>query len=159
LPKVGSTDRGTWNRIKVVPFKTRWADNDKGTVLNYCDVLVKKAGGDILSWMIEGARQYLAAGCKLPEPLVMRAASEEYKTSEDWFQSFTDEYCKIGPDYRIRARELYEQYRYWAKTNGEYFRRRNDFYVALEEHGYSFVIPQNVKTYVGITTINGLGFG
>jgi P4 family phage/plasmid primase-like protien len=159
LPKVGSTDGGTWNRIKVVPFKAKWADNGKGTVLNYCDVLVTKAGGDILSWMIEGARQYFAAGCKLSEPLVMQAASAEYKTSEDWFQNFIDDCCKTGPNYRIRTQELYEHYRYWAKTNGEYIRRRNDFYTALEGNGYSIIIPQNIKTCVGIMVTSGLGFG
>lgn len=160
LPKVGSTDGGTLNRIKVVPFTTKWFDNDTGTILNYCDVLVTRAGGDILSWVIEGARQYLAAGCKLPEPLVMQAATAEYKTSEDWLQNFIGDCCIVAPEKRIKAKELYDRYRYWGKTNGEYIRSRNDFFAAIKEHGYEFIAPQNIKTCVGITigVQSGLGF-
>lgn len=47
LPRVGSTDNGTWRRIIVIPFNAV-IQNDN-TIQNYGDYLVEKAGGAILA--------------------------------------------------------------------------------------------------------------
>ena len=50
LPRVGSTDAGTWRRLTVVPFQA--VISERSGVQNYGEVLAKEAGGAILAWAI-----------------------------------------------------------------------------------------------------------
>ena len=54
LPKVGSSDKGTWRRLILIPFMAKLPD--QGHVKNYAAYLVQQAGGAILKWIIEGQK-------------------------------------------------------------------------------------------------------
>lgn len=57
LPRVGAIDKGTWRRLIVIPFNAKIEENND--IKNYADYLYEKAGGSILSWIIEGARKVI----------------------------------------------------------------------------------------------------
>lgn len=148
LPRVGSTDEGTWRRLLVVPFNAVIPPG-KG-VQNFADVLVKEAGGAILSWAIEGAVNFVRNGFKLDVPDVVSEATEAYRQREDWLTNFINERCVRGPNAREGARALYLEYRAWAEESGEYIRRENDFSEAMMKAGYQKIYPQNRKTWQGL---------
>lgn len=55
LPRVGANDDGIWRRLIVIPFNAKiTGDSDRK---NYADFLYENAGGDVLSWIIEGAEK------------------------------------------------------------------------------------------------------
>ncbi|MBO4886466.1 MAG: amidohydrolase family protein, partial [Clostridia bacterium] len=58
LPKVGTNDKGTWDRLVVVPFLANFRGM-KGEVKNYADHLFEHCGGAVLTWIIEGARRFI----------------------------------------------------------------------------------------------------
>lgn len=89
LPRVGSTDDGTWRRLLVIPFNAV-IPPEKG-VQNYAEVLAKEAGGAILSWAIEGAVNFVRNGFKLDVPDVVAEATEAYRQREDWLTNFINE--------------------------------------------------------------------
>lgn len=148
LPRVGSTDNGTWRRLIVVPFN---ATIPAGTgIQNYADVLVKEAGGAILSWAIEGVANFVRNGFRLQIPEVVEEATEAYREREDWLTNFINERCIREPNARVGAADLYREYREWAESTGDYVRRLNDFDTTMEAAGFQKIRPKNRKAWLGL---------
>ena len=156
MPRVGSTDDGTWRRIRVVPFNTRIS---KG-IPNYGEKLVNEAGPAILAWAIQGAMMFVENGYMLPLPEVVEEATEEYRQRENWLENFLEECCIMEPDARAPAGELYQTYREWAQRSGDYVRRDVEFSDAMAGKGFVKITPKNRKTWVGlrIDTAKKYGF-
>lgn len=149
LPRVGSTDPGTWRRLIVVPFRATIPTQE--TRSNYGDTLVQQAGPSILSWAIEGAVNFAHNGYRLQMPDVVEEVTEAYRGQEDWLSNFIIECCTRGADRRTGAAELYQEYRAWAQRSGDYVRRLPDFNTAMEAAGFHKIAPGNRKTWVGLS--------
>lgn len=146
LPRVGSTDEGTWRRLKVVPFNSRIARG----IPNYAEKLVEEAGPAILAWAIQGAMMFAQNGYRLPVPEVVEEATDEYRQRENWLENFLEECCVMEPDARAPAGELYKEYREWAQRSGDYVRRDVEFSDAMAGKGFQKITPKNRKTWVGL---------
>ena len=149
LPRVGSTDNGTWRRLTVVPFQA--VISERNGVQNYAEVLARDAGQAILSWAIEGAGNFIRNGCKLDIPDAVEEATDAYRQREDWLNSFLEERCVRDENARTAARALYMEYRSWASDSGEFIRRENDFSAAMEGMGFRKVKISGKPTYKGIS--------
>lgn len=132
LPKVGSNDKGTWRRIVVAPFHVEI----KNPRTDYIDDLLEKSGGAILHWMIEGAKRYVENGFKYPKCKAVESAKDLYKEENDWIDHFITDRCVKGPNEREKSSILYQNYREWAGSNGEYVRNNRDFSKALSQDGF-----------------------
>lgn len=135
LPKVGTTDKGTWDRLVVIPFNAniRGGSDD---VKNYAEYMVEHAGGAILSWMIEGARKLIAADFRIVPPECVKQAIAAYRADNDWLNNFLAECCETGKAYKMKSGELYSEYRSHCLSTGEYTRSAADFKTALTNAGY-----------------------
>lgn len=151
LPRVGSSDLGTWRRLTVVPFR---AEIPQG-IPNYAQTLVEKAGSDILSWAIEGARQFLEAGCVLHPPEAVDRATREYQAQEDWLGRFLAEGYSPPPGGRVGARELYQSYRDWAQGNGEYPRSERTFAEEMKGRGFGKHVCHGRMVYDNLQAVRG----
>ena len=149
LPRVGSTDPGTWRRLIVVPFRATIPTQE--TRSNYGDTLVQQAGPSILAWAIEGAVNFARNGYQLQTPDVIEEVTKSYRGQEDWLSNFITECCTRGADRRTGAAELYQEYRAWAQRSGDYVRRLPDFNTAMEAAGFHKIAPGNRKTWVGLS--------
>ena len=149
LPRVGSTDNGTWRRLTVVPFQA--VIPEKEGVQNYAEVLARDAGGAILSWAVEGAGNFIRNGCKLDIPDAVEKATDAYRQREDWLNGFLEERCVRDENARTAARALYLEYRSWASDSGEFVRRENDFSAAMEGMGFRKVKISGKPTYKGVS--------
>lgn len=135
LPKVGSLDKGTWRRLTVIPFRAEITpDND---IKNYTEYLVENCSGAVLQWMIDGARMFVEAGCRYTEPECVRIAKEEYRSDSDWLTHFLEECCEIDKKNSCKSGELYQEYRRYADSIGEYRRSPQDFVKALKQENYT----------------------
>ena len=157
LPRVGSTDSGTWRRLIVVPFKATIPE--RGGVQNYGSTLAREAGGSILVWALEGASNFIRNGFRLNIPEVVAEATEEYRQREDWLNNFLAERCLREANARVSPRELYLAYKSWAQDNGEYVRRESDFSNAMTAAGFHKLKVQGRYSYVGVRVIPEAGAG
>lgn len=103
---------------------------------DYAEVLFTQAGGAVLSWMVEGARRFIANGYKLTPPAVVREALADYRKSCDWLGGFLTECCELGENYATNGRELYARYTAYCQVNGDYRRDNRDFAHAMQNAGY-----------------------
>ena len=70
----------------MIPFEAKIeGDSD---IKNFAEYLYDKAGGAILSWIIEGARKIHADDYKLHPPAKVRDAQLDYKDTNDWLGRF-----------------------------------------------------------------------
>ncbi len=148
LPRVGSTDAGTWRRLTAILFNARFEGS--AVVANYADILFERAGGAILRWIIEGAVNFARNKFKLDIPESVQEVSEGYRASEDWIGNYINERCTNEVSARTGARDLYIDYRAWAEENGDYVRRERDFAAALEGRGYQKIAPGNRRVWIGL---------
>ena len=148
LPKVGANDKGTWRRLIVIPFEAKL--EGKQDVKNYADYLVEKAGGAILKWIIEGAKQVIDAKFQIPIPPVVAQAVENYRDSNDWLRRFLDERCDEDASYAVTSGELYDAYQAYCIHHSEYTRNRTDFAQALSMAGFKRNRDRNTRYVEGL---------
>lgn len=134
LPKVGATDEGTWRRLIVIPFNAVF--EGRSDVKNYADYLFENAGPAVLSWIIEGAKRIISKNFHLKNPKVVQDAIDAYRGQNDWMSEFLEECCEVGPSYREKSGELYQEYRSYCMRMGEYARSTTDFYNALAQRDF-----------------------
>jgi putative DNA primase/helicase len=134
LPKISSTDLGTWRRIAVVPFKAQFQGRQE--IKDFATVLFNSDADAILSWIVEGAIKYIKNDCKITLPAVVAEATAQYKNAEDWLGNFLQECCEMG-EYEESGGSLFDAYKEWCGQNNEsYVRRSRDFASALELQGF-----------------------
>lgn len=81
------------------------------------DRLVENEGGKILSWIIQGARQYLRSGLgDIPDAI--QRATAEYKAGEDLYAQFIEDECEVHPEYSDSSRNLFRAWGAWCRENG-----------------------------------------
>lgn len=146
--RIGNLDTGTWRRILLVPFTADFTGIKERK--NYGNELVEKAGGVILQWMIDGAVMFNRCGGKLTIPDAVAEATEAYQEVEDWLQSFLDDCCITGGNSRTTSQTLYNAYRDYANSSGEYTRRAAEFSEGLAAKGYRKLNVHGVMQWVGI---------
>jgi len=137
-PEISAKDQAIWDRIRLVPFDARVADEDINE--NLGDELLEEGEG-ILAWLVEGHRKYCEdpSPDKLRTPDVVVNANEEYREEMDDFAGFLT-YLEDGEasgwsiDWsRGRLRDRYET---WAKENDAPPLNARRFKAQMEAHGY-----------------------
>lgn len=113
-PEVGTGGFAFWRRMRLIPFERVVPDDRK--IDNLADLLVTEEGPGILSWLIDGARRYLAGDRDLAGPERVRIATTAYAETEDHTGRFYDECCQLGRDLRAEQTTLYAAYRAWCHS-------------------------------------------
>ena len=149
LPNVRSSDEGTWRRLKLLPFNSVMPVGTEN-IPNYASVLVERAGGAILQWVIDGAVKFTKNGYHLPDYNVADFQNQEYRRGEDWLTDFIASQCICGPDERVLASDLYTSYRDYANTLGDEPASKTEFSSVMMLAGFRQIHPQNRKTWVGL---------
>lgn len=158
LPKVGTNDHGTWDRLVVIPFNHRFR-NTAGMILNYAEILVDEAGGAILQWIIDGARLFVEASYRLNPPQCVREAIDDYQKDNDWLGEFLEAVCYTDKGSVTAAGDLYGEYSgYCDLTPGCFRRSPAEFKAAMISAGYVWRRGKKGAAYYGIGIRNHTNF-
>lgn len=144
-PEIKGTDEAIWDRLRLIPFDVRIPDDQVDKDL--ASKLQQEAAG-ILSWMVEGCREWQQNGLNPPQRV--RAATAGYRADMDVLQAFIDESCVVNPEVRVTAPALYEAYQSWMKSQGEESIPQREFGRALSERGFTRRKANSANNWLGI---------
>jgi P4 family phage/plasmid primase-like protien len=161
LPPIHAMDRGTWRRIRVIPFESKFVAEGE---LGYEDLLtgkpnvfpkdvfldekLKKWREAMLSLLVE---IYEKVYCKegLKEPAIVRQASLDYKNQFDSFAKFCSDRIRKVPEETTEFNVLTRAYKAWVEFQGGIGKRLNNTELRKrreEEYG----APRDGKFFKGI---------
>lgn len=114
LPVIRGTDLGIWRRIALLPFEQTFEGDKADTTL-----LTKLAGErpGILAWALRGCLEWQRDGLMVPERV--KAATAEYRTSQNHLGRFLDECCVLDEAADVTAAEIRGAYVDWCGSQGE----------------------------------------
>ena len=147
LPKVGSTDTGTWRRIMVVPFKASIAG--KRQIKDFAGILYNTDADAILSWIVEGAMKYIKNNYHIQIPDAVKQSTDDYAAGEDWLSRFISECCDLD-QFEESGNRLFSTYDNWCQENNEYRRSSNEFAKALKDKGFKKRHSRYGTRWIGI---------
>ncbi|WP_137601180.1 phage/plasmid primase, P4 family [Paucilactobacillus nenjiangensis] len=169
-PVINGTDAAIWGRLVYIPFLAKFSEEKHNIDTNLLEKLDREKD-IIMTWIVEGAQDYLANGLQIPQSIMQN--NEHERNKQDVVQMFVDD-CIImtGNDTdRIKPVDLQHLFKGWSKDLdikmsadkfSKLFRKRyEDNYIT--SHGVNFikgmdrvmpVMPQNKVISLPITHDN-----
>lgn len=150
-PVVKGTDHGIWRRMRLVPFLATF-DTAKADA-DLTEKLIAEAPA-ILRWAVEGTQLWLKQGLGIPA--AVSAATMNYRSSMDIFQTFFEERCTVEFSAMAGSQALYDSYTDWCVTAGiRVPMKQSVFNQRLEERGFvrKKTATQNVWMGVGLKSL------
>lgn len=152
-PEITIRDQAMLDRIKYIPFETRFVANPKTPNERKKDTafiaeLVDPNNvylSNIFAWMVEGARLYFEEGIETPECLQEKL--DEYINELDTVQNFFDDYAEPEDKEKIQMSDMYCEFRMWCKENAETYSIQREFTSTLKGKGYD-IRKSNGKTWL-----------
>ena len=121
LPKVPPNDEGTWRRMEVTEYKSKFVDNPKEPHEfardNYLSEKIKRWKEVFLSWLIDKYyRIYKTNGITVPNEILKFTL--EYKKTCDMYAEYLDEVLEKGTSTDVLSiTELHEEFKLWHNEN------------------------------------------
>ncbi|MFI8597714.1 phage/plasmid primase, P4 family [Rothia koreensis] len=135
-PTVSAGGDSFWRRLRIIPFTHTVPEEKKVNDLQ--GKLIREHGPAILAWIVRGAADYYRNG--LQEPELVKAATEEYKESQDTVARFLEERCELYPgnnNYSAMAKDVKNEYAQWCRDEGEEPVKTQELTTQLKMHGIS----------------------
>lgn len=143
LPDISANDGGTWRRIRVIHFPSKFVSNpdpkikyqfkiDKGLTNK-----IKHWGAHFASLLIHYYKDYKIYGLRTPEKVTID--TNKYKNTNDLFGQFIEEFYEIPEDPKSKDRSkitnIYNIYKNWY-IDGGYGKpqKRSDLKIYLEKN-------------------------
>jgi len=131
LPEVPSDDGGTWRRIRVVEFLSKFCENPTKSNEFAMDLELsdkfERWAEPFMSMIIE--RRKIINPNAIHEPMEVRIATESYKNNNDVIGQFITEKIAIvkeEPNERMGISVLYNEFRVWCSENLPKSKKRPD---------------------------------
>ena len=119
LPAVSSIDGGTWRRIRVVEFKSRFCDNPVKENEFKIDPTIKTKINEwrpyFMSILINWYYKFLEQG--MNEPDEVKQATAKYKVDNDKFNEFFDAVLEEHSDSFETNKNIYSNFSSWWSNN------------------------------------------
>lgn len=112
-PEIADMSNGMWRRVLLIEFGQIIPEAQRDPYL--LDKL-KAEGAGILSWMLDGYRQWRRNGLQVP-PIIAQATAA-YRDEQDIIGDWIAERCDMTAAALTLKGNLYADYAHWAKANG-----------------------------------------
>jgi len=144
LPNVPSDDGGTWRRIRVVEFTSRFCEEPDPAKPN--EFKMDKDLGEkfeiwkehYMSLLIEYYKRYLVEGCKEPDEVLK--CTRDYQRSNDIMMDFYEQEIEKMPgqeDTWVSVTDVHKRFNEWIKDNAPSMKNmitKKTLKAALEKH-------------------------
>lgn len=121
LPSIPSDDGGTWRRIRVVEFTSKFCENPNPEILN--EFLMDKELSlrfdewreYFMSMLIEYHKEYIKNGIKEPEEVLK--CTREYQRSNDCYLDFVESELEKSNDNSLNKADAHTCFKLWVVDN------------------------------------------
>jgi P4 family phage/plasmid primase-like protien len=121
LPTIDSLDGGTWRRIRLLEFLSKFVDNPKKSNEFKIDRKLKdkmENWHEMFMWLlIQYHRRYKQSGIK--EPPAVTRVTDEYKENSDFYSQFFNEHMEKDLNAKISVKDAYKYFKIWHKSTYE----------------------------------------
>lgn len=117
LPLVLDDTLFSSGRVKVITFDRHFEPEEQDVHLRR-RLQSKNNISGIFNWCLKGLMSYWSENEILKVPAAVKAATDDYRKHSDKMQSFIDECLTYDPGTNTAAKEVYEAFSYWCKSNG-----------------------------------------
>jgi P4 family phage/plasmid primase-like protien len=122
LPTIPSTDEGTWRRLRVVEFKSKFKDEPKeGNEYEFqkdraLRFKMEQWKEPFMRILVDYYKQVIKEGIKEPEEVMKHTA--DYKKENDVLGQFVDSQLEPNDSSCISLRDIYVEYVSWCRSCG-----------------------------------------
>ena len=132
LPMVTDKSIFASERIKVVEFNRHFKPEEQDINLK-ADLTTQEAMSGIFMWLIRGYIRYRERGLTMPSH--MKKVVKQYERDNDLVLQFLESRCVRGDESdTIRAKDLYGNFKLWAKSEGAPVLSARKFNSEMDRH-------------------------
>lgn len=123
LPNIPSDDGGTWRRLRVIEYSSKFTDNPDPNnnkefkIDTELSLKFEDWKESFMSILIHYYKKYLDEGIYEPEEVL--ACTKEYQKDNDTIKNFIHERIEESDGSFMSQTELYTDFKYWYKESGE----------------------------------------
>ena len=153
-PSLRGVDEGIRRRLHLVPFIVKIPAAEQDPKL---PEKLRAEWPGILRWAIDGCLEWQERG--LDPPGAVLAATDEYLAGEDAVGRWLEERVTENPQRWASSADLYESWRQWAETGGEFVISKKRLSQELQDRGFEPLTRSNQRGYRGLMPEPGGGPG
>ena len=131
LPLVTDKSLFASERIKVVEFNRHFSPSEQDTHLKD-ELTTMEAMSGIFMWLVRGYIRYKEHGLTMSEE--MKQVIRNYEGDNDLVLQFLESRCVQSEVANIKAKDLYNAYKLWAKSEGAFILSARKFNAEMERH-------------------------
>ncbi len=144
-PKVRDGDEGLWVRLRRIPLDVPFDCEDKTMRDRLRPTEVLRA---VLAWSVRGCLEWQQQ--RLGTCEAVRQSGEAYRREMSSFESFLDERCEFGPDFKIESNQLRHAYEGWCRDNRREAQSDRMRAKALQDRGCATTRTAAVRQWRGL---------
>ena len=146
LPEIKGDDYAMWRRIRLIPFKRIFKEDERDECLG--QRLDKTELPGILSWCVEGCMEWQKTG--LSPPAEIKQATEGYKSDQDVLREFFECECEFGRTKQVTAKAIWSRWKAWCLENDQNHNSQKWMAPRIERKGCTKRRTSSGILYVGI---------
>lgn len=131
LPTVTDKSIFASERIKVIEFNRHFSPEEQDTKLK-SELISQDAMKGIFMWLVRGYIKYKENGLAMSDSL--KAVVKRYERNNDIVLQFLENRCEKSDEAVIRAKDLYNAYKIWSKSEGYYLMSARKFNSEMDRH-------------------------
>ena len=131
LPLVTDKSLFASERIKVIEFNRHFSPQEQDTHLKD-ELTTMEAMSGIFMWLVRGYIRYKEHGLAMSEELTQ--VVRNYERDNDLVLQFLESRCVQSEEANIKAKDLYNAYKLWAKSEGAFILSARKFNAEMERH-------------------------
>jgi len=128
LPIITDDTLFSSNRLNVITFDKHFSPSEQDRTLK--DTLKKRENiSGLFNWCIEGLKKFYKEDAEPPRAII--ESTDEYRKNSDKIGNFINE-CLIESAANSKAKDIYDAYQVWCKSNGYGAENKGNFFAELK---------------------------
>lgn len=131
LPSVQDKSLFASDRVRVIEFNRHFTEEERDESLKET-FRTPEAMQGIFTWLLVGYFRYKRFGLKMSSR--MKKVVQQYEKDNDLVLQFLEEKCETSLEEYTKAKNLYDSFKIWCKSNGYFVMSAKKFNAGMEQH-------------------------